>query len=73
MNQCEIEIPQPVISTHTVPKNKWTIAMPNISGVSNEQEKPKTIWDFFHLESGWALKSKQKYGKKETGKRISKK
>ncbi|RIB06166.1 hypothetical protein C2G38_2217817 [Gigaspora rosea] len=37
-------------------------------GVSNEQEKPKTIWDFFHLESGWALKSKQKYGKKETGK-----
>lgn len=30
--QKKIEIPQPIVSTHTVPKNKWTIAMPNISG-----------------------------------------
>ncbi|CAG8570768.1 13409_t:CDS:2 [Gigaspora margarita] len=44
--------------------------------VSNEQENPNIIWDFFHefpLEFGWVLKSKQKYGKKETGKHIFKK
>ncbi|CAG8785917.1 20919_t:CDS:2 [Gigaspora margarita] len=44
--------------------------------VSNKQENPNIIRDFFHefpLEFGWALKSKQKYGKKGTGKCISKK
>ncbi len=33
----------------------------------------RTSFHNFPLEFGWALKSKQKYGKREGGKRISKK
>ncbi|PKY46438.1 hypothetical protein RhiirA4_420645 [Rhizophagus irregularis] len=120
----KIEIPEPMSSTHTTPKNEWVIAMPNISGIdpkrltrerllfelkkrninvintakrdelvkelelglanetemiqddiSENQENQNIIWNStyeFPLESGWALKSKQKYGKKGGGKRISK-
>ncbi|POG72525.1 hypothetical protein GLOIN_2v1875076 [Rhizophagus irregularis DAOM 181602=DAOM 197198] len=43
--------------------------------ISENQENQNIIWNStyeFPLESGWALKSKQKYGKKGGGKRISK-
>uniref|UniRef100_U9UUD5 Uncharacterized protein n=1 Tax=Rhizophagus irregularis (strain DAOM 181602 / DAOM 197198 / MUCL 43194) TaxID=747089 RepID=U9UUD5_RHIID len=70
----QIEIPEPVVLIHTTPKNKWIVAIPNVSDISENQDQ-NVIWNFFHefsLESGWALKSKQKYGKKGGGKRISK-
>ena len=28
----KIEIPEPTVSTHTIPKNKWMISTPNVSG-----------------------------------------
>jgi hypothetical protein len=28
----QIEIPEPIVSTHTIPENKWMVAMPNVSG-----------------------------------------
>lgn len=28
----QLEIPEPMVSTHTIPKNKWIVAMPNVSG-----------------------------------------
>jgi len=28
----QIEIPEPTVSTHTIPKDKWMVAMPNVSG-----------------------------------------
>ncbi|CAG8706484.1 8683_t:CDS:2 [Rhizophagus irregularis] len=67
----QIEIPEPVVLIHTTPKNKWIVAIPNVSDISENQDQ-NVIWNFFHefsLESGWALKSKQKYGKKGGEKR----
>ncbi|CAB5394086.1 unnamed protein product [Rhizophagus irregularis] len=44
-------------------------------GASEEKENTNIICNSFQdfpLESGWALKSKQKYGKRGSGKRLSK-
>ncbi|CAB4488268.1 unnamed protein product [Rhizophagus irregularis] len=49
---------EPVVLIHTTPKNKWIVAIPNVSDISENQDQ-NVIWNFFHefsLESGWALK-----------------
>ncbi|CAG8536961.1 5574_t:CDS:2 [Cetraspora pellucida] len=60
----KISRPEPVLSSSTVPKNKWTMAQSNDELMNVDQ--------IYGFEKGWALKGNQKYGKKGSGKRIKK-
>ncbi|EXX62066.1 hypothetical protein RirG_165260 [Rhizophagus irregularis DAOM 197198w] len=103
-----IKKPDPNVSTSSIPKNPWTVPLPNDTDETTDstckyrnsvldntnlsshdpysderknsaKDRNKVILDpssqflFWPLACGWALKSAQKYGKKGSGKRISKK
>ncbi|CAH1766391.1 10144_t:CDS:2, partial [Entrophospora sp. SA101] len=52
--------PEPTFTPHSMPKEKWSIPIPDVTE------------DKFPLKLGWAVKGKQKFGKKGCGKRMPK-
>ncbi|CAJ0849766.1 1823_t:CDS:2 [Entrophospora sp. SA101] len=74
----ELLKPEPFISTPSIPNSPWTFPVPNESNskkrrveLSKEHQKNSEAINLQENICGWALKEKQKFGKKGGGVRMS--